>query len=104
MWKAYIEKLKNEPFTTYTSSEISRLTKNESLGQNLKVIDRAIYGGEINENTELALQNLKNYAINIFEKRLAELRVTSENKLNKNKPVSKQATNRIKKEKQEENA
>ncbi len=83
MWKAYIEKLKNEPFTTYTSSEISRLTKNESLGQNLKVIDRAIYGGEIDANTELALQNLKNYAINIFEKRLAELRVISENELKK---------------------
>jgi hypothetical protein len=83
MWKAYIEKLKNEPFTTYTSSEISRLTKNESLGENLKVIDRAIYGGQIDNNTELALQNLKNYAINIFEKRLAELRVTSENDLDK---------------------
>ncbi len=83
MWKAYIEKLKNEPFTTYTSSEISRLTKNESLGDNLKVIDRAIYGGQIDQNTELALQNLKNYAINIFEKRLAELKVTSENELNK---------------------
>lgn len=83
MWKAYIEKLKNEPFTTYTSSEISRLTKNESLGENLKVIDRAIYGGQIDKNTELALQNLKNYAINIFEKRLAELRVTSETELNK---------------------
>lgn len=83
MWKSYIEKLKNEPFTTYTSSEIARLTKNEALGQNLKVIDRAIYGGQIDKNTELALQNLKNYAINIFEKRLAELRVTSENELNK---------------------
>ena len=83
MWKAYIEKLKNEPFTTYTSSEISRLTNNESLGENLKVIDRAIYGGQIDNNTELALQNLKNYAINVFEKRLAELRVTSENELNK---------------------
>ncbi|WP_338762399.1 hypothetical protein WAF17_17545 [Bernardetia sp. ABR2-2B] len=82
MWKAYIEKLKNEPFTTYTSKEISRLTKNESLGENLKVIDRAIYGGQIDNNTEQALQNLKNYAINIFEKRLAELRVTSENELN----------------------
>lgn len=83
MWKAYIEKLKDEPFTTYTSSEISRLTKNESLGQNLKVIDRAIYGGQIDKNTELALQNLKNYAVNVFEKRLAELRVTSEEELNK---------------------
>jgi len=83
MWKSYIEKLKNEPFTTYTSSEISRLTKNESLGENLKVIDRAIYGGQIDNNTELALQNLKNYAINVFEKRLAELRVTSETELNK---------------------
>lgn len=82
MWKSYIEKLKNEPFTTYTSKEISRLTKNESLGENLKVIDRAIYGGQIDNNTEQALQNLKNYAINIFEKRLAELRVTSENELN----------------------
>jgi hypothetical protein len=107
MWKAYIEKLKNEPFTTYTSSEISRFTKNESLGENLKVIDRAIYGGQIDENTQLALQNLKNYAINIFEKRLAELRVTSENDLNKattqNSPVLRQAKNRIKKENQEEN-
>ncbi len=83
MWKSYIEKLKNEPFTTYTSSEISRLTKNESLGENLKVIDRAIYGGQIDKNTELALQNLKNYAINVFEKRLAELRVTSEIELDK---------------------
>lgn len=83
MWKSYIEKLKNEPFTTYTSSEISRLTKNESLGENLKVIDRAIYGGQIDKNTELALQNLKNYAINVFEKRLAELRVTSETELDK---------------------
>ncbi|WP_338790215.1 hypothetical protein [Bernardetia sp. MNP-M8] len=108
MWKAYIEKLKNEPFTTYTSSEISRLTKNESLGQNLKVIDRAIYGGQIDNNTELALQNLKNYAINIFEKRLAELRVTSEDDLNKkakkqNSSVEKQVEKRNRKLNQEEN-
>ena len=102
MWKAYIEKLQNEPFTTYTSSEISRLTRNESLGQNLKVIDRAIYGGQIDTNTELALQNLKNYAINIFEKRLAELRVTSEDELNqnstkRNSPVQKQVRKRNRK-------
>ncbi len=108
MWKAYIEKLKNEPFTTYTSSEISRLTRNESLGQNLKVIDRAIYGGQIDKNTELALQNLKNYAINIFEKRLAELRVTSENQLNtnsknQNSPVVKQAQKRNRKLNNKEN-
>lgn len=108
MWKGYIEKLKNEPFTTYTSSEISRLTKNESLGQNLKVIDRAIYGGQIDKNTELALQNLKNYAINVFEKRLAELRVTSENDLNKNSKkqtssVEKQVEKRNRKLNQEEN-
>ncbi len=105
MWKGYIEKLKNEPFTTYTSSEISRLTKNESLGQNLKVIDRAIYGGQIDDNTELALQNLKNYAINVFEKRLAELRVTSENELNKKQrsSVEKQVEKRNRKLNQEEN-
>ncbi|WP_375562375.1 hypothetical protein ACE193_07455 [Bernardetia sp. OM2101] len=105
MWKAYIEKLKNEPFTTYTSSEISRLTKNESLGQNLKVIDRAIYGGQIDNNTELALQNLKNYAINIFEKRLAELQVTSEDEFTQkhNSPVAKQVKKRNQKLNQKRN-
>ena len=108
MWKAYIERLKNEPFTTYTSSEISRLTKNEALGENLKVIDRAIYGGQIDKNTELALQNLKNYAINIFEKRLAELRVTSENDLKQNaqnhlSPAEKARQKRNKKLNQKEN-
>ena len=45
LWKKYIERLEQKPYTTYTSTEIAMNLKNEGLRKNLQNIDGAIYGG-----------------------------------------------------------
>ncbi len=45
LWKKYIERIENKPFTTYTSTEIAFNLKNDNLKKNLQNIDGAIYGG-----------------------------------------------------------
>jgi len=43
-WKKYMEALEGQPYTKYTSLEISRAAPDPSLAQALRNIDRAIYG------------------------------------------------------------
>ena len=62
IWKKYMEKLENAPFTKLTTKEIVRIQPNESLKVNLKDIDKGIYGhgniGKLASN----FSELKEYA------------------------------------------
>ena len=62
IWKKYMEKLENAPFTKLTTKEIVRIQPNESLKINLKDIDKGIYGhgniGKLASN----FSELKEYA------------------------------------------
>lgn len=74
LWKAYLENIKNEPFTTYTSKEIAQIVPNEELNRSLKNIDRAIYGNIFDEKTDEALKILKTYASDIYDEKIKEIK------------------------------
>lgn len=46
-WKKYLEKLESIPFTKLTTKETVRIIKDDSVGNNLSAVDRAIYGNHI---------------------------------------------------------
>ncbi len=73
LWKTFLEKLEEKPFTSYTSKEILTVLSDDSLVEPLKNLDRAIYGSMINENTQTALDFLKNYAANIYDHKMTEV-------------------------------
>jgi len=74
IWKAYLEDIKNQPFTSYTSKEIAQIIPNEELNISLKNIDRAIYGNLFDEKTDEALKTLKNYASRIYDDKIKEIK------------------------------
>ena len=62
IWKKYMEKLENAPFTKLTTKEIVRIQPDDSLKLNLKNIDKGIYGHENIKNLASSFTELKNYA------------------------------------------
>lgn len=44
IWKKYLERLESVPYTKMTTKETVRIIQEESVGQNLNAVDRAIYG------------------------------------------------------------
>ncbi len=45
LWKAYLHRLENKPFETFTSKEIADSLSSEKLGVTLREIDAVVYGG-----------------------------------------------------------
>lgn len=72
MWKQYMEQLEARPYSKLTTRETLSLIRNESLGQHLRMVDRAIYG----HDTAVVepLENLKSFAAQRFTKKLQELK------------------------------
>ena len=62
IWKKYMEKLENAPFTKLTTKEIVKIQPNESLRVNLKDIDKGIYGHGNIGNLASNFSELKEYA------------------------------------------
>ena len=72
LWKKYMERLEAKPYTKLTSRETVRILQDESLGNNLRAIDRAIYGhGQV---VVEPLRNLKSVATVRFSKKLEEVK------------------------------
>ena len=62
LWKSYLERVENKPFTTFTTREISDNISDKSLSEALKETDKVIYGfssqsGDIG-NSLLTLKNV----------------------------------------------
>lgn len=72
LWKEHMEWLDKIPYTTLSSSEITLKTENERLGEALRNVDAAIYGGQKSEQLLLALQILYNEATNTYRIRRKE--------------------------------
>jgi hypothetical protein len=73
-WKKYMETLEKEPYTKMTSKELIRLHADQRLKENLRSIDRYIYGNvkdrPVQENFEKLLEYSKErYVIRIEEVR-----------------------------------
>ena len=62
IWKKYMEKLENAPFTKLTTKEIVRIQPNDALKLNLKNIDKGIYGHGNIKNLASNFTELKDYA------------------------------------------
>ncbi|MBC7389332.1 MAG: hypothetical protein H7329_08990 [Opitutaceae bacterium] len=70
LWKKYIERIENKPFTTYTSTEIALNLKNENLKKNLQNIDGAIYGGRSSSVAQVDFSILLEVANDLYKKHL----------------------------------
>ncbi len=71
IWKEYMEKLENKPYTKLTTRELHNLENTESIVKNLQAIDSAIYG----HNTQAVepLLTLKEFASSRFEIKVKEV-------------------------------
>ncbi len=73
-WKKYMEKLEKEPYTKMTSKELIQLHSDQRLKENLRSIDRYIYGNlkerPLNENFEKLLE----YSKERYEVKVEEVR------------------------------
>jgi hypothetical protein len=72
LWKRYMEYLERIPYTKLTTKETAAVIPDETLRQSLKDIDSAIYGHA--HKVINALEYLKEFSENQFQKRLAEIK------------------------------
>lgn len=71
-WKKYMEYLEARPYTKLTTRETLMLIQDENLGQNLRHVDRAIYGHET--AVMPSLETLQAFADARFNKKLQEVK------------------------------
>lgn len=71
-WKKYMEQLEARPYTKLTTKETMNVIKDDTLTQNLRRVDAAIYG----HNTTVieSLEALRHFADQRFSKKLEEVR------------------------------
>jgi hypothetical protein len=75
LWKKYIERLENKPFTTFTTKEILDNLKDSRLADALREIDATVYGGVYSKKTIASLQILQELAEGLYREHREELRV-----------------------------
>jgi hypothetical protein len=63
LWKSHMEWLDQKPYTTLSTSEITIRSGDERLGEALREIDSAMYGGQTSDRILIALQILYNEAL-----------------------------------------
>jgi hypothetical protein len=73
-WKKYMEKLEREPYTKLTTKELIGLHADQRLKDNLRSIDRYIYGNIKEKPLHEHFEKLLEYSIERYEVRLKELR------------------------------
>jgi hypothetical protein len=75
LWKKYIERIENKPFTTFTTKEILDNLKDNRLSDALREIDATVYGGVYSSKTIASLQVLQELAEGLYRERRIELGV-----------------------------
>lgn len=75
LWKKYIERLENKPFTTFTTKEILDNLKDSRLADALREIDATVYGGVYSKKTIASLQILQELAQGLYREHREELKV-----------------------------
>jgi hypothetical protein len=74
VWKKYMEKLEKEPYTKLTSKELIALHADQRLKDNLRSIDRYIYGNIKERPLHEHFEKLLEYSIERYDVRINELR------------------------------
>jgi len=75
VWKKYMEKLENRPYTKLTTKEV--LTRYENVGDvadSLKGIDRTIYSGKLDSYLEDHYTNLERFAVKHYQQKVEEVK------------------------------
>ena len=75
LWKKYIERIENKPFTTFTTKEILDNLKDNRLSDALREIDATVYGGVYSSKTIASLQVLQELAEGLYRERRVEMGV-----------------------------
>ena len=73
LWKKYIERIENKPFTTFTTKEILDNLKDNRLSDALREIDATVYGGVYSSKTIASLQVLQELAEGLYRERRLEM-------------------------------
>ena len=72
-WKKYMERLEKEPYTKMTSRELIQLHADQRLKENLRSIDRYIYGGIQERPVYENFERLMEYSIERYDIRIKEV-------------------------------
>ncbi len=73
LWKKYIERLENKPFTTFTTKEILDNLEDNRLSDALREIDATVYGGVYSNKTIASLRILQELAEGLYLEHRQEL-------------------------------
>ena len=73
VWKMYLERLEKNPVSKLTTKEIFVLHNNVKLKDNLKLIDRSIYGEEKGIDLFASFDYLMKFSIEIYEQKITEI-------------------------------
>lgn len=73
LWKKYIERLEEKPFTTFTTKEILDNIKDARLPEALREIDATIYGGNFSIKTVSSLAILQELAEGLYREHRQDL-------------------------------
>lgn len=74
LWKTYIERLEEVPYSTYTTSDFARTMTDKNLMNSLHTIDRWVYGGFKPEGVEGVFGVLKRSSIRMYSRKREEVR------------------------------
>ena len=74
LWKQYMERLDRMPYTKLTTREIAQLPAGEPLRDNLRAIDRSIYGKAINGELIGHFEQLQQHTKARFQQRIDEIK------------------------------
>jgi len=74
IWKKYLERLEDRPYTKLTSREIASLSDAKSFSQALRTIDRAIYGKSGSDEILKNFERLEDITIERYNRKVMEVK------------------------------
>lgn len=73
-WKKYLEKLESRPYTKLTTKEIIMQYNPETIADDLKLVDRAIYASAQDNSVDESFNALKEFANHQYEHKVEEVK------------------------------
>nr|WKN39072.1 hypothetical protein K4G66_10220 [Tunicatimonas sp. TK19036] len=73
VWKRYMERLESAPYTKMTTKEIVKLPSEQTLTDDLKAIDRSIYGHHLNGELIGHFKHLEQHTHQRYEQRYRDI-------------------------------
>ncbi|WKN46011.1 hypothetical protein [Tunicatimonas pelagia] len=74
LWKRYMERLERAPYTKMTTKEITKLPEEQALKDDLRAIDRSIYGQHLNGELIGHFQHLEKHTHHRYEQRYRNIK------------------------------